>query len=174
MELLKIIEKKICKPPFCLFGGIMALILTGCIPMPPMYSGLTLDKKQIDNIHPGKSTKYEILSSLGPPLAIAVRDEPVTFESPTIWIIRNDHKPQLAPGKYNEIESDLFFELFSSQHDLTEYHRVYYYYSALSRLHIWFGGMYKKAKTDIDELWILVNEKTGIVEDYFLKKEGSS
>jgi len=33
---------------------------------------------------------------------------------------------------YFEIDSDTFFELFSSKHELTEYHRIYYYYRAVS------------------------------------------
>ena len=31
---------------------------------------------------------------------------------------------------------------------------------------------YEVGRTDIDELWILINEQTGVVEDYFVKFAG--
>ena len=150
----------------CLAVAVSGIALWGCAPAIPIRTGEPLDESRINHIRRGETTKHEILESLGPPIAIAVRDETVTIQSPTLWIYGS-----LKRGGYYEIQSDTFFELFSWQHELNDYHRVYYYYSTLSKTvaFVMLLAVYARGWTDIDELWLLVNERTGVVEDYVLR-----
>ena len=56
--------------------------------------------------------------------------------------------------------------------EFTEYHRVYYFYFSESRELMYFLilAMYDEIDTKFDKLWLLVDERTGIVEDYFFKE----
>ncbi|MDH5427836.1 MAG: hypothetical protein OEY57_06640 [Nitrospirota bacterium] len=149
-----------------ILGSLFTVNILGCAPAIPLHSGQFFDTEQIANIQRGKSTKDNILSSLGAPIAIAAKDEIITIQSPTIW-----HKGKVVRGKYHKIDSDTFFELFSGNHALNEHHRIYYYYSAWSKMYGWYFlfGVYEVGRTDIDELWFLINEQTDVVEDYFVK-----
>lgn len=77
-----------------------------------------------------------------------------------------------VPRRLTVVESDTFFELFAPEVELTEYHRVYYFYFSESRELMFFLilAMYDQIDTKFDKLWLLVDEKTGIVEDYFFKQ----
>jgi len=151
-----------------LLGSLLTASVFGCAPAIPIHSGQFLNNKQISNIQPGKSTKADILSSLGAPLAIAAKDEILTIQAPTIL---PERLTPIIKGKYYNIASDTFFELFSGNHSLMGHHRIYYYYSAWSKKYAWFLllVLYEVGRTDIDELWVLINEKTEVVEDYFFK-----
>lgn len=142
---------------------------SGCLILPeitPDY-GIEDPGKLVAAVEPGKTTKRELLKRFRPPVAIAARDEitavPVAY----------DH-PALRPGNAYAIRSDTWFELFSADRELTDYHRVYYY-ATLSRSHVlmffWIFN-YRGSSTETDRLWFLVDERTGTVEDYAFKQHG--
>jgi hypothetical protein len=150
---------------FLLTGvGLMVLFLSECVPAIPMRTGRPLKDDKILTITPGKTTKQDIIELFGAPMAIAKQGEVLKIQS---------ERTYLSPkSSYYEIDSDTFFELFSSQHTLTEYHRIYYYYHAVSKetgLVLGFF-IYENGKTIFYKLWILVNEETGMVEDYVFRK----
>jgi hypothetical protein len=141
--------------------------LWGCVPQIPARTGTKIRDYQVEKIQPGKTTKRELFEWLGPPMAIAVRDEILTIPTQSVWV-----QNHLDFGGYYEIQSDTFFELFSSQQQLHEYQRIYYYYYAVSKQTAYLGLLvnYERGKTDIDKLWVLINEKTGIVDGYVFRK----
>jgi len=61
------------------------------------------------------------------------------------------------------------FELFSSKHKITEDHRIYVYTFTEFKVRGYPFGAGSHSLSD--KLLILVNEKTGIVEDYIFSKE---
>lgn len=142
---------------------------SGCLIFPeatPDY-GIKDPDKLVVSVEPGKTTKRELLKRFGPPVTIAAQDEMTVI--PLVYDV-----PPLRPGNTYAIRSDTWFELFSADRDLTEYHRVYYYY-ALSRSRVlmffWLFD-YRGSSTETDRLWFLVDERTGTVEDYAFKEHG--
>lgn len=159
--------KRICQWVFFLFTF---LCLLGCpipVPMGPLRTGEPIRDKQVIMVKPGKTTKKELLEWLGAPMAIAVRDEITVIPSVTGSLVGS-----LRRGYY-KINSDTFFELFSADHELSEYHRVYYYRYVAAKKTGYFAlfAVYESGKTMTDNLWVLVNEKTGVVEDYVFRKQ---
>ena len=75
-----------------------------------------------------------------------------------------------------EVDSNIFFKYFSKKHPITEQHVVYYYYNEgedingfsipipigtfIISVPATFGDL------QLSELWVLVNRKTGQVEDF--------
>ena len=118
----------------------------------------------MEKIQPGKTTKHEVFEWIGPPMSVALRDEFISIPEPFQWNTKMASSPQ---------SSESLFELFSSGREFNEYHRVYYFYNAKSKKkHTYFlVGGYESTDTKFDKLWLLVNEQTGIVEDYKVKKE---
>lgn len=144
--------------------------LWGCIPVPaPTFrTGEPIQEDRIKLIISGKTTKKEVFEWLGTPMAIATRDEITVILSPGVW----GAAPSAAPPNSYKIQPETFFELFSGDHEINEYHRVYYYQYVSSKKTGYVGPffIYESGKTVSDELWLLVNEKTGIIEDYVYKK----
>ena len=140
--------------------------LSGCMPRLPVRTGKKIQEDQLQALRPGETTKKQIFGQFGAPMAIVGKDEIVAVLSPTAWT--GNH---LKIGNHEEIDSNPFIELFSD-HPLSEYHRVYYYYSSWSTgtSYFLFVGSHETSKTTIDRLWILINEKTGQMEDYHFKK----
>ncbi|MDH5458695.1 MAG: hypothetical protein OEY26_08280, partial [Nitrospinota bacterium] len=70
------------------------------------------------------------------------------------------------------VNSDTFFDLFTSDAEFTKYHRMYYFYFSESRNLTYYllVAKYDEIDTRFDKLWLLVDERTGIVEDYFFKQ----
>ena len=79
--------------------------------------GEPFGEDQIKKIQPGKTTRQEILEMFGPPVAVAKKGKVMKI-------------PSLGQRKEGseEIDSDTFFELFSTTHELTANHIIYYYY----------------------------------------------
>jgi hypothetical protein len=159
--------KRICQWVFFLFTS---LCLLGCplpVPMGPLRTGEPIKDKQVIMVEPGKTTKKELFEWFGAPMAIAARDEITVIPSVT-----GSLGGSLRRGHY-KINSDTFFELFSADHELSEYHRVYYYRYAAAKKTGYFAvfAVYEIGKIMIDNLWVLVNEKTGVVEDYVFRKQ---
>ena len=101
---------------------------------------------------------------MAPPKAIAAKDEVSTF--PAERIAGHGRMPRpfyevKTRLPYYRIDSDTLFELFSKDRQLTEYHRIYYYTDLVYR---------PFSFQPESRLWILINEKTNIVEDYIFRK----
>jgi hypothetical protein len=130
-------------------------------------TGTTSLSERAQKIQPGRTTVREVLKWLGPPAAIAQKGKTVVFPAPSIG--RTDSL---------EMQSDGFFELFSSDRSLRE-HEVVYYFDASREssfgvigilIIVNFGGQTDRAK--VERLWLLVDESTGIVEDYLYRSGG--
>lgn len=147
----------------------LIILLPGCI-WGSVHYDWTLKKEVIKNIEPGKTTRMNILQWLGPP-AILAEQEGVAL-LPTL---------DPDPEKMRKIDSKVFFKYFLGKHTLSEQHVVYYYFNEWEKI----GGVsipipgialasLPLTSTDLQfsELWVLVNRKTGQVEDYvFLERE---
>jgi hypothetical protein len=136
--------------------------LSGCCLIGGQYlADEPIGKKRVEKISPGQTSIREVLTWLGPPSAIARSGKTVIFPPPSI-------------GKSGSLEmnSDAFFELFSPGRALREEEVVYYYdasrKSSLGGLAIMilinFGGQTDRVK--VERLWLLVDERTGTIEDY--------
>ena len=73
-------------------------------------------------------------------------------------------------------DADTFYELFPASRGSDDFRRIYYYRHVVSRKMIVFMvlALYETGDTESDRLWVLVNEKTGIVEDYAFRKSGAA
>ena len=137
--------------------------LSGCFLISANYKmGDTIDQESTKNIHPGKTVKQEILQWFGPPIAVARKGELVKI-------------PRLGANRtgWDEIQSDTFFELFSSKQPLTENHIVYYYHSAEDKSTAGMFVVYAhgEGKLSVNKLWILIDDKTGLVADFLFRPE---
>jgi hypothetical protein len=141
---------------------LVLLCLSGCCLIGGQYlADEPIEKKRVERISPGQTSIREVLTWLGPPAAIARNGKTVIFPPP-------------SPGKSGSLEmnSDAFFELFPPGRALREEEVVYYYdasrKSSLGGLVIMilinFGGQTDRVK--VERLWLLVDEKTGTIEDY--------
>jgi hypothetical protein len=142
---------------------IIAFIASGCMIVSEKFqTGESFQKKQITEIKPGTTTKQQILDWFGPPAAVARQGSALKI-------------PGTGSGKAGNQDvqfSDTFFELFSAKNTLTEHHIVYYYPATEIRstqvLVVFAGTADKKVSTD--RLWILIDDRTGIVVDYIFRK----
>lgn len=145
--------------------GLSLCFLPGCLTL-FKYSGTEIKAAHVSQIQPGKTLKKDALEWFGAPMAISALDEIVMVPKAGIPDVYR------VPRRLTVVESDTFFELFAPEVELTEYHRVYYFYFSESRELMFFLilAMYDQIDTKFDKLWLLVDEKTGIVEDYFFKQ----
>lgn len=137
------------------------LVLSGCGPK----TGRPLSDAQAQALSPGKTTKDEMFAMFGAPTAILGRGEVAVVN---------------APFKYKQytysFSSDTLFELFPAVDRLEEHCRIYYYRHAVSEkvllpLLLWFQV---NGRTRTDQLWVLMNERTGAIDDYAFKKHGEN
>lgn len=156
-----------------LLAAVLALpaALMGCciFPVPSHHTGNRISDQQIKTIQPGKTTKQEIIALFGAPMGIAVQGEATTVLAPTEY----RYGPSgIQHRGSREVQADTLFELFSVRHSYTDYDRIYYYYDASSsKIVYWFlFYVYESGNTKVDQLWVLMNEKTGIVEDYVYRQ----
>jgi hypothetical protein len=155
-------------PPSKLNALALILLLPGCI-WGSVHYDWTLKKEVIKNIEPGKTTRMNILQWLGPP-AILAEQGGVTL-LPTL---------DPDPEKMRKVDSKVFFKYFLEGHAISEQHVVYYYFNEWEKINgvsIPIGNTLLSlplTSTDLQfsELWVLVNRKTGQVEDFvFLERE---
>ena len=139
--------------------------MPGCLTL-YKYSGTEINAARVAQIQPGITLKRDTLEWFGAPIVIAARDEIVTI--PKVSIPDKEYR---VPRKPTVVESNTFFDLFASENTFTEYHRVYYFHFAESRELTYYLMLatYDEIVTKFDKLWLLVNEKTGVVESYFFK-----
>lgn len=150
---------------------IILLPPQGCIWGSVQYDR-TLGKDLVKKIEPGKTTRKNILKWFGPPEVLAKKDDMVSLP-----ILENENKDVTI----QEVDSMIFFDKFLGKHPISEHHVVYYYLNegedingfaipipglAFISVPATFGNL------QFSELWVLVNNETGQVEDYvFLKRE---
>ena len=146
--------------------GLSLCMLPSCLTL-FKYSGTEIKPSRVAKIQPGKTLKKEALEWFGAPMTISGRDEMVTIPQASV-----PDKEYRVPRRPTIVESDTFFELFSPEIEVTKYHRVYYFYFSESRELMYFlmVAMYDQIDTKFDKLWLLVDERTGIVDDYFFRK----
>jgi len=146
--------------------GLSLCCLPGCITF-YKYSGTEIKTARVAQIQPGKTLKREALEWFGAPMTISARGETVVI--PTASVPDKEYR---LPRRATVVESDTFFDLFSPEAEYTEYHRVYYFYFSESKeLMVYLLlASYDEIDTKFDKLWLLVNERTGIVEKYFFKE----
>lgn len=84
--------------------------------------------------------------------------------------------PPPGPAKRGraDVPSETFFELFSAGRALRDTHIVYYYDSArLTATGVLIipivGGGYHATETAVERLWVLIDDRTGIVEDHVFR-----
>lgn len=149
---------------FWVLGLLAVLGAGGCVPAIPFTTGEALREEGVAAITPGTTTKRQLFERLGAPSAILGSDEVAVMASPVTWTSIYENRT------FYTFKSDTFFGLFPK--GLDEYRRIYYYEHVKSGKigFILVLGLYESGYTDTDRLWILMNEKTGIVEDYAFKK----
>ncbi len=146
--------------------GLSLCLMPGCITL-FKYSGTEIKAARVAQIQPGKTLKRDALEWFGAPMTISAQGELVVVPKASV-----PDKEYRVPRRSTMVESDTFFELFSPEVEFTKYHRVYYFYFSENRnlMYFLFLAKYDEIETKFDKLWLLVNERTGIVEDYFFKE----
>ena len=146
--------------------ALSLLCLSGCITF-YKYTGTEIKKARVAQIQPGETLKKEALEWFGAPITISARGEALVI--PTASVPDKEYR---LPRRAVVVGSDTFFDLFSPEAEFTEYHRVYYFYFSESKelMAYLILASYDEIDTKFDKLWLLVNEKTGIVEKYFFKE----
>ncbi len=148
---------------------LAGIYISGCAPTQVIISRISME--QVQQIETEKTTKRDVFDKFGAPKAIAAKDEVSTFPAeriagyggtaPPIYDSRILLYERYIGLPYYRIDSDTLFELFSKDRQLTEYHQIYYYSDNVLR-----KGVFEPES----RLWILINEKTSIVEDYIFRK----
>jgi len=144
--------------PYVLSGTILlaGINFWGCGMTSTEYD-FTFDEEEIERIHLGKTTKEEILDWFGPPNAMATKGKIFQFASSSAGI------------KAEPISNEILFELFSGKHQLANHHSVYFYSTSETT-----GGQVLfilGTSADINKLWVLVNQESGLVEDYVYRPQ---
>lgn len=136
----------------CMFGSINQADITQLAKFTPE-----------DVIKPGQTTRQEIIAALGPPLALARQGVKTTvFFGDTYLPMSSSRTPEV------------YFELFRDRLALRDNHVIYYYRSASSYASESFVifAMSRTVKLHIKSLWVLVDDDTGIVQDYIFRTKG--
>ncbi len=145
-------------------AGLAALCLCGCfVTRERFQADEPLRGERIDGIRRGATTRQEILERFGPPAAVARRGTTMAYPPP-------------GPAKRGraDVQSDAFFELFSTGRALRDAEIVYYYDSSRVKatgvliIPVVGGGQYSH-EVVVDRLWLLIDEGTGLVEDYVFR-----
>ena len=152
-------------------AALLILSLQACIPAPSFRSGVPLPQKTVDQLQAGRTTKAEVLEWFGMPLSIAAKGETLTISRGPEWAAEGG----VRHAHYEKVDADTFFELFSTKHAITDRDRIYYYYDTVSSKYAVVLAVYinETANTRSDRLWVLVDEETGLVEDYVFRKASS-
>ncbi len=148
---------------------LSAICLTGCMYGRRYIHNEPIGQERIEGFKPGQTTVRDVLTKLGPPAAIARGKRTIIFPLPTINKSSN-----------REMQSDAFFELFSLGRELRDEEVVYYYDASRTSslggivilIFLNIGG--DTNRIEVDRLWLLVNERTGFVEDYVYRAADGS
>lgn len=150
--------------PLIAVAALAALCMCGCfVARENVLADEALPGEHIRRIRRGATTRQEILERFGPPVAVA---------RPGTTMVH----PPAGPVKRGraDVPSETFFELFSTGRSLRGTEIVYYYDS--SRLKATgvlivplVGGGFHNSETVVERLWLLIDDGTGIVEDYVFR-----
>ncbi len=142
--------------------ALIPVLFTGCA-----FSGSAIRPDRVQSLVPGISTKSQLFEKFGVPAIISAKDEIMTL---SVAPVPSGSNPNLGRSAV-KFRSDTFFTLFPPA---DEYHRVYYYYRVYTTSYpVWYILYFgTNGKTETDRLWVLVNEKTGLVKDYAYKRYG--
>jgi hypothetical protein len=151
-------------------AAVAALSAGGCLPALSFRTGQPIGDNQVAAIAPGTTTKYDLLERFGAPAAIVARGEVTVIDAPLTWAA--PYRTEVS-GSFG---GDTVYELFPPAGERGDYRRIYCYRHVVSRKMIYFMllALYERGDTASDLLWVLVNEKTGIVEDYAFRKSGAT
>ena len=121
-----------------------------------------LQASEVEKISPGKTTRREVLDLFGPPAAIARRGQQII----TVPV------PGIKREPSQQVQAETFFALFSA-YAPNDSHVIYYYWRAEMReAHamavLAIGSL---GKLSVDKLWVLIDERTGVVVDYVFREE---
>lgn len=127
----------------------IVMCLSGCIIGARYLDDEPIGKEEVVKIRPGQTHIMEIMTRLGPPETIA-----------------------------RQGQSSTYFELFSSDRMLKEEEAVYYFQasrkvnSGFIVILILINGGGLTHRIQADRLWLLVNEQTGLIENYVYRGAG--
>ncbi len=167
MAPLNCAARRICRG---VAAAAVVLCIGGCLPSITLRTGKPIVEDNVLAMTPGTTTKSELFERLGAPTAIVARDEVPVVAAPPTWAA-----PYRSASTYS-FDANTFYELFPAAGESGEYSRIYYYRHVASRKMSYFMilAVYESGGTTTDRLWVLVNEKTGIVEDYAFRKSGAT
>jgi hypothetical protein len=145
--------------------SLLSLAITGCT------MGKPIPFEQVQYLSPEQTTRSELLDKFGAPMSIVGRKDTIVLPTPSI---RGYFDPAHFPDAIYELRGDTFFTLFPEVKNDNYNDKVYYYYSAVSQklpipLFVYWGY---SGSTQIDQLWVLVNESTGMVENFAYRQQG--
>lgn len=150
-------------------AGALALVLsTGCVlPSRGVRTGRPVTAADVARIVPGSTTKARLFSQLGAPTAIVGANEVVSVSSVITTERFTSAGPLLSdPWGVFPLQGDAALELFAGRTALGPGHRVYHYLSARNSgaVGVFILVGFETRKTTVDELWVLVDEGTELVE----------
>jgi hypothetical protein len=142
---------------------------TGCI-LPVLDAkrcGRPIEDGDAARVLKGKTAKADLLDALGPPMAIAGRGEWVEVPAATVHHVDEmTHRLVWFGGGSWTQQGDAWLAPFAARRALRDSHRVYYWYSTSeSGVALFLLVGYSGRRTNLDELWVLVDEETGLAED---------
>jgi hypothetical protein len=153
----------------CLLGIIaVVMLLGGCIMRGE--SGRRLDAALLHEIIPEQMGKDGLYTLCGWPSAIILPDDTASLRIVPPLAAATP----LSRGVYR-VDTAAYYELFARRRTLGEAHQIVYYEHLTSHKFFWMLLIlyYSQGEATADRLWVLVNEETGLVEDYAFKKHGA-
>lgn len=159
-------------------GAAAALLIssTGCI-LPAMdvrRTGHGLSPIDGRSISEGRVTKGDLFDELGPPMAIVEQGEvrPVPAANVHHLDVMGRGRGSYTTGGGSWLQqADAWFEPFRTRRTLRDSHRVYYWYATSE------GGVtvvllftISSRHSSMAELWALVDEESGKVEDAIFRE----
>ena len=131
-------------------------------------TGRPIRSEDVRAIAPGISTRDSVLERFGLPAAILGAHEIATVLTP------ESPAGTLRADRSYGFDSDTFFELFPPAGGNGNARRIYYHHHVESGSTVWFLllATWSTGWTATDRLWTLVDERTGIVEDYAYQASG--
>ncbi len=146
---------------------LAALSASGCVLPAVVYrSGRPLEAADVAQLAPGRTTKQELFDRLGPPWAVAAPGEVAAIEAPSAMGGRGGLCATEFGGAYR-VDTAAWFEPFAARRPLRDGHRVYYWYAWRAGGWNWYLLLIMVAacSNEVHEVWVLVDEDTGLVED---------
>lgn len=152
-------------------AALLVALAPGCI-VPALgtkRTGRRVSAGDARAVAASRLSKGELLDRLGPPMAIAARGEHVRVPAANVHHVDEmGHRALYFGGDSWAQQADAWFEPFAARRPIREAHRVYYWYATSEggiAFFLLFGFSSRWSSTS--ELWVLVDEEAGRVEDAF-------